>query len=163
VDGIFQQAISLTGSFNLWLALTVFAIAFISEFGFSIPCLLETIWLLVGYHIIGGNISPQFVLVFFAITMIGRGIGAVILYIVIGYGKHPLKRLFNNLAKNGPDAKPSGDWLKGRILTPVVSRISRPFTQSSVNGAGQRSNLLKWGSKLARPSAVMSLWEGSSG
>lgn len=38
---IFQQAIGLTSTFNLWLLLAIFAITLVAEFGFSIPYLLE--------------------------------------------------------------------------------------------------------------------------
>jgi membrane-associated protein len=125
MEAIFQQAIGLTSSFNLWLILTIFAITLIAEFGFSIPYLLETIWLLIGYQIIGGTISPSSIAIFFIISLIGREIGAGMLYKFSGYGRGPVTRLYQRLAKVEPGGRQPWAFLKKHIAAPVVRLIAR--------------------------------------
>jgi membrane-associated protein len=131
VDQIIQQAISLTGSFNLWLILTIFMIALIAEFGLGIPYLLETIWLLVGYHAIGGTISPASIIICCTISLVGREIGAVALYHVSRSRINPLPGLVKKAASLEFDSKASPNLLKKHILLPVIKRLVKLFYSCS--------------------------------
>ncbi len=57
LDSILQQALPFAGTFILNLVIFLFLVCAIGEFGFSIPYLLETIWLLSGHHVVSGG-SP---------------------------------------------------------------------------------------------------------
>lgn len=105
---LFAQAISLTAEFNPWLILAIFLITLVAEFGFSIPYLLETIWLLTGFSASGGTLSPVNILLFCFIGLAGREIGALLLYRVIRIGGMPFTRLFMKLeqsADRGSDSR----------------------------------------------------------
>jgi membrane-associated protein len=123
---IFQQALSLTNSFNLWLIFTIFAISLVAEFGFSIPYLLETIWLVTGYNVIDGNITPVYIVIFCIITLIGRELGAGALYQVSRYGRTPLERLYQKLAQD-LDKTPTRKPAKRYLVSPLMKLGYRFF------------------------------------
>lgn len=122
---IFNQAVSLTGSFNLWLVLAIFLITLIAEFGFSIPYLLESIWLLIGYSVSIDAISPGSVVIFCLIGLTGREIGASVLYRVSGYGSTPVLKIYDKLSALSPDWQRSRNPLKSNILLPLARFINR--------------------------------------
>ncbi len=141
---IFQQAVSLTASLNIWLVLTIFAISLVAEFGFSIPYLLETIWLIIGYNVIAGYLPPVYLLLFCSTTLIGREIGAGALYKVSGYGRTPLARLYQKMADD-LDKKPSGTPLKKFLVAPVIRLVHRFLVmhvphKAKIEGVHQKVN-----------------------
>jgi len=150
---IFQQAISLTSSFNLWLIITIFAITMVAEFGLSIPYLLETIWLLTGYHTIGGDISPVSVVAFCTISLIGREIGAVALYKIAGYGRGPLARLFYKITDDRPDGKLTTGRFKRYIMLPAAKFVGKHFVPRAHNRSSGKTHQSNFGSRFIRPSA----------
>ncbi len=131
MGGIFQQAIGLTGTFNLWIILIIFAINMFGEFGFSIPYLMETIWLIVGYHVIGGTIPPEIILLFCVISLIGREVGAGMLYKISGYGRSPLLRMFHRIIQNNPGGEPL-PVLKRRVVIPIARLVDKFFMPHSM-------------------------------
>jgi membrane-associated protein len=146
MGGVFQQAVSLTGSFNLWLVLTIFLIAFIAEFGFSIPYLFETIWLLTGYHLSGGGLSPASILLFCFISLIGREIGAGALYKISGMGSTPVTRWLGQLNLIYLENSASSNPLKKYILFPVIKLIKNVVAKLSRgdNPGGMSGTLSKY-------------------
>ncbi len=149
---IYQQAISLTGSLNLWLILTVFAISLVAEFGFSIPYLLETIWLITGYNIIAGNLPPSYIAILCAITLVGREAGACTLYKVSGFGRTPLSRLYQKMAQDLERA-PSR-WSLRRYITMPVMKLAKRYLVMHAAGAGGKGRPAKAASRTFCPSTL---------
>ncbi len=151
MGGVFQQAVSLTGSFNLWLVLAIFLIALIAEFGFSIPYLFETIWLLTGYHLSGGGLSPASILLFCFISLIGREIGAGALYKLSGMGSTPVTRWLGQLNLIYLENSASRNPLKKYILFPIIKLIKKIIGKLSQSDNPGAANVL---SKYLCPSPL---------
>lgn len=124
LGGVFQQAFSLTGSFSLWLILIIFLLALVAEFGFSIPYLFETIWVLVGYSINGGSLNPPEIGLYCFISLVGRLIGAGLLYKISGISSIPLARIFKKLHFLQTDENTAGNCLKNFVLARPVKLLS---------------------------------------
>jgi membrane-associated protein len=126
-ENISSQILALTGSLNIWLVISIFILFPISEFGLSIPYLMESMWILVGYH---ARHSPVFAAELPILLMAGvfaRSGGATAFYSLIGLGRSwilKVYRRFFGFALN-PDA-PAGNSLPARVLRRL--NLSSPFT-----------------------------------
>lgn len=89
-----QQVLAFTGSLNIQLVILLYLITAIGEFGFSIPYLLETIWILTGYHLATGSITPVDMGVIWVASQAGRQTGASLLYYLSRFGSMPLIKLY---------------------------------------------------------------------
>jgi membrane-associated protein len=134
---LFQQVINLTGSFNTGLILAIFLLTLISEFGFSLPYLIESIWLLVGYHIARGMITPEFIVLFCLTSLVGRQVGAFTLYKISGLGSTPFTRLYNRIIAPSLREREGESWFRKRLVTPIAGLIAKNFTPVSVKNAGE--------------------------
>lgn len=94
LDSVLQQALAFVGTFNINLVIFLFLICAIGEFGVSIPYLLETIWLLSGYHAGSGVIPPWDILLLWLAAQAGRQTGGALLYYVSRFGSLPLMKLY---------------------------------------------------------------------
>jgi membrane protein DedA with SNARE-associated domain len=94
LQGIFDQVISLLGTASPQVALVVFLICAVGEFGFSIPFILETFLILCGYQLSKGQLSPFSLALLITGTVGGRVAGSVILYYLSRYGSLPLIRFY---------------------------------------------------------------------
>lgn len=95
LDSIIQEVLILAGTFNLKLVIFLFLVCSIGEFGlFSIPYLLETVWLLSGYNLITGALSPLHLVLLWCVAQAGRQTGAVVLYYLGRFGIVPLEKLY---------------------------------------------------------------------
>jgi len=140
--GVFQQVVNLTVSFNAGLILAIFLLTLISEFGFSFPYLIESIWLLIGYNISQGMITPEFVVLFCLTSMAGRQVGAFSLYKISGFGSTPLSRLYNKLISAGSNERKTKTRLRKYFLAPVANMVEKNFTPCPLkegNGRGLQS------------------------
>ncbi len=97
LDSLLHAISDFTGALTPALALTIFLITCIGEFGFSVPYLLETIWLLTGYHVANGTLMPFHFLLIFLCAESGRLSGALGLYFVCHLGSRPLMRLYRRI------------------------------------------------------------------
>jgi len=95
VSRIFEQVIGLINTNGLLVALILLVICAIGEFGFSIPYLLETVWLIAGHQFSQGKLFPSTLLLLLAGTSLGRELGAIILYYLSRYGSMPLIRFYH--------------------------------------------------------------------
>ncbi len=95
VQGLLEQVVSLIGNATPQVTLILFALCAIGEFGFSIPFLLETVWLLAGYQVSSGLLSPFSLALLVAGTIAGREAGSVVLYYLSRYGSMPLIRFYH--------------------------------------------------------------------
>jgi membrane-associated protein len=109
-EGIAQEILSIAGTFNLKLIIFLFLICSIGEFGlFSIPYLLETIWLLSGYNLGSGVLAPYKMVLLWLIAQAGRQTGAILLYYLGQYGSMPLKKLYRRYFEASISNKLSGN------------------------------------------------------
>lgn len=95
--GILQHIVALTATLDPRMALFLFVICAIGEFHISIPYVLESIWLLVGYQLGSGVLSPIQLLGLWLAAQLGRQFGAIALYRVGRYGTPSLVRFYEKL------------------------------------------------------------------
>jgi membrane-associated protein len=96
-EQIFQEVLTFAGTFNLWLILSVFVILFFTEFGLSIPYLLETIWMLCGYNVLSGTLSPFHLLLLWLIAIAGRFAGATILFHLAKWNRGWIMKIYSRV------------------------------------------------------------------
>jgi hypothetical protein len=70
------QVLGLTVVFNPWMLLAIFVMTLVAEFGVSIPLLMESVWLFTGYNFVSGTISAEHLVIFIAVGLVGRLLGA---------------------------------------------------------------------------------------
>jgi membrane-associated protein len=95
LEDITREILAFAGTFNIWLVLTIFLLLSIGEFGISIPYVMETIWILAGYHTVIGTLSIPDLIVLWLVAVAGRTVGAVALYHVAGLGRGAIMRLYH--------------------------------------------------------------------
>lgn len=94
LESILQQVASYAGDFSPRLVVLLFLLLAIGEFGiFSIPYLLETVWLLSGYNFSTGRISFLELAILWLSAQAGRQAGIITLYYLSRLGSLPLKKL----------------------------------------------------------------------
>lgn len=89
-----QQILTFTGTFNFHLVLFLFIICAIGEFSISVPYLLETVWLLSGYNLGTGTLSPYQIVLLWLAAQAGRQVGAIALYHVSRLGSTPIMKFY---------------------------------------------------------------------
>jgi len=80
IADIIKEIITFAGTYNPLLIICLFVLLLLNEFGFFIPCLLETIWIIVGYNLHVGSISVYQAVALMAASMAGHLTGSLILY-----------------------------------------------------------------------------------
>jgi hypothetical protein len=93
-SGLLSQALGITSTFNPKIAILLFLLCVVGEIGFALPYILETIWLLAGYQLARGALSPVDILLIWLIAQAGRQTGSLVLYFSGVYGLPPLRRFF---------------------------------------------------------------------
>jgi membrane protein DedA with SNARE-associated domain len=94
LDSILAQVLEITGTFNPKIAIILFLLCAIGEVGFALPYILETIWLMAGYQLSQGNLSPLDILYIWLIAQAGRQTGNIGLYYSGMVGMIPLRKLY---------------------------------------------------------------------
>ena len=128
---IFQEILKFAGTFNIWLVLAIFIVLAVGEFSIAIPYLLETIWILNGYHVITGIVSVPELVALMLVAMAGRAVGVIVFYYLVRYSGTRVLRIYNRLfrkasSRNGPEATVNN------LIDNILSRIN---TLSSVSVA----------------------------
>jgi membrane protein DedA with SNARE-associated domain len=95
LEGLLQNIVQLTATFNLQLAIPLCIISLIGEIWVSVPLLLELVWLNVGINLGKGLLSPWHMLGFFAASQVGRQIGALVLYRIAMFGLPALNKFYH--------------------------------------------------------------------
>ena len=90
------QILALTATLDPRTAALLFVICAIGEFGISIPYVLESVWLLVGYQLGAGVLSPLHLVGLWLAAQCGRQAGSMALYHVARFGSIPLIRFYHN-------------------------------------------------------------------
>jgi hypothetical protein len=93
-SGFLAQALEITSSFNLKIAILLYLLCAIGEIGFGLPYILETIWLLAGYNLAHHTLSPINLLLIWLVAQAGRQSGSVALYYSGVIGLIPLKKFY---------------------------------------------------------------------
>ncbi len=94
LDSIIQQALNIAGTFNLTLVVLLFSICVIGEFHIAVPYLLETVWLLAGYHVGSGALSPFALFLLWLAAQAGRQVGATALFYLTRLGSVSVSRIY---------------------------------------------------------------------
>jgi membrane-associated protein len=97
LESALQQIVSFTATLDPRMAALLFVLCSIGEFGFSIPYVLESIWLLVGFQLGHGVLSPLHLAVLWLAAQCGRQVGSMGLYRVARFGTPSLTRFYNKL------------------------------------------------------------------
>ncbi len=116
------QILALTTTLDPRMAAFLFVICAIGEFGISIPYVLESIWLLVGYQLGAGALSPLHLAILWLAAQCGRQVGAVGLYHVGRLGSIPLVRFYNKQRVSRFTSKLANSKVLNRI------NLSSPFS-----------------------------------
>jgi membrane-associated protein len=96
-QNIASEILSFTGNANVLLVISIFIVLAISEFGVSIPYLMETVWILIGYHALNGSLSFYYVLILWVAAMGGRTMGAIILYHIARFGGNGIMKIYRRI------------------------------------------------------------------
>jgi membrane-associated protein len=98
-QSITSQILNFTGTANSWLIIALFLLLSVSEFGLSIPYLMETVWILVGYQALTGSMPVYFVVVLWLTAMAGRTAGALVLYHLASFSGSWIVRFYRRIFK----------------------------------------------------------------
>lgn len=123
LETFFAHGLNLIGTFNLKVVIYLFLLCLLSEaLAFSIPCLLETTWLLAGYQLSKGALVFPYLVLLWASAQFGRQIGSLLLYKLCRIGIAPLAKY-----KNHFKIKP---FLDNGVSSGIISRLSllSPFS-----------------------------------
>jgi len=89
-----NQSLSYAGTFSLEMILILLVVCLIGEgIGVSVPYLLETIWLMAGYHLANGSLSVVQLTLLLLAAQVGRQGGLLALYNFSRSGSALLVRL----------------------------------------------------------------------
>jgi len=97
LDEISRQIVTFASTFNLWLVVSIFLVLAVNEFGFVIPYLMETIWILAGYHVRIGVLPVYELVLLMAVAMAGRVLGSLLFYSVVGLGSQRVMRVYRRI------------------------------------------------------------------
>ena len=130
LEDVSRQIIAFTGTFNIWLMLVIFLSLSIGEFGLAIPYVMESIWILVGYHIISGALSIPQLLILLAISLVARLVGAFALYRLTWLERGPIMRLYHRLFGSVLKEETNEGNNKKPLLVRILHRIklSSPYS-----------------------------------
>jgi len=93
----FHNIVSFTATQDPRTVLLLLVWCLIGELGISIPYVLESFWLLVGFNAGAGLISPWYIIVLWIAAQIGRQIGNIGLYFIARLGVPVLAGFFHKI------------------------------------------------------------------
>ena len=97
----FRQILNFVGTFNPELVCLLFALCFCGEILLaSVPYLLETVWLMAGYNLAAGILSPFHLVLLWLVALMGRECGVLLLFSVSRLGRLPLTRLYQKYVES---------------------------------------------------------------
>jgi hypothetical protein len=136
-DNITKEVLSFAGTFNIILAVSLFLILAINEFGLCIPYLLETVWILTGFHFKTGSLSLNEVVLIWVAVACGRMAGAWLFYSLVKLGSPGIMNLYRrtfgqylaaHTAENSKNKSfPVKLWRKINLLSPYSVAFGRLF------------------------------------
>lgn len=94
LSGLLSQALEITSTFNPKIAIILFLLCSIGEIGFTLPYILETIWLIAGYQLGIGTLPFLDLILIWLVAQAGRQTGSLVLYYSGVLGLTPLKKYY---------------------------------------------------------------------
>ena len=94
LSGFLAQALEATSTFNPKIAIILFLLCAIGEIGFTLPYILETIWLIAGYQLGTRNLEPLDLFLIWLVAQAGRQTGSFVLYFSGVLGLAPLRKFY---------------------------------------------------------------------
>jgi membrane-associated protein len=94
LEGFLSEVLQITGTFNLRISVILFLLCAIGEVGFTLPYILETIWLMAGFQLAQGALTALDVFYIWLIAQAGRQAGNFGLYYSGRLGMIPLRKLY---------------------------------------------------------------------
>ena len=76
LENVLSQIVGFTATLDPRMAALLFLICAIGEFGISVPYVLESVWLLVGYQLGAGVLSPLEMVGLWLAAQCGRQAGS---------------------------------------------------------------------------------------
>ena len=123
-----KQIMNFMGTFNLQLVCLLFLLCLCGEILLaSVPYLLETVWLVAGYSLAAGTLSPFHLALLWLIAVLGRESGVFLLFSATRLSSLPLTRLYQKYVQTRIKKFSANDNWFSRILQKLESYIS-PFT-----------------------------------
>jgi membrane-associated protein len=107
-QSITREILEFTGTANIWLVVSLLVMLSISEFGLSIPYLMETVWILAGYQALNGSMPVYFLVLLWFTAMCGRTLGAVVLYHLARFSSSGLMRLYRRIFRSALQVREPG-------------------------------------------------------
>jgi membrane-associated protein len=123
LEHFLSQIPQLTANLDPRTAVFLFVICAMGELVASIPYILESIWLLAGYQLGAGVLSPLQLIGLWLAAQSGRQTGTLALYFTIRLGSSPLARLYRKITT-------SKFWPRVTSNNKLLSRIrlTSPFS-----------------------------------
>jgi membrane-associated protein len=123
-----KHILNFMGTFNLQLVLLLFLLCLCGEILLaSVPYLLETVWLMAGYSVTAGTLSPFHLVLLWLIALAGRETGVLLLFSASRLGSLPLTRLYQKYVGARVKKFSGNDNWFSKTLQKLESYIS-PFT-----------------------------------
>lgn len=95
LENALAQVLQLTSALDPRTAALLFIICAIGEFGVSVPYVLESMWLLIGYHFGISSLSPFHLLGLWLAAQVGRQVGSMTLYRLARFGTNPIIKFYH--------------------------------------------------------------------
>jgi membrane-associated protein len=122
---LLKQIPVFIGTFDLQLVLLLLALCFLGElFLASIPYLLETVWIVAGFNVAAGLLTPVQLLILWLAALAGREAGVLLLFSVSRLGSLPLTKLYQKyLEKRFKRFAGKDNWM-AKISKKLDARLS---------------------------------------
>jgi len=132
-NNLFQEIVHFAGTFSPLLLLVIFLALLVSEFEIFIPYLMETIWILTGYSVAAGVITPPQLITMMLVAICGRAAGAAVFYLLVRYSSSGVLRFYGRFFHSRINASRDNNPLLNKVirriktLSPVSVAFGRLF------------------------------------
>jgi membrane-associated protein len=128
LEQLFAPLLHLTSTFDLRAAVLLFLLCAVSDLSISVPYVLESVWLLAGYYLGAGTLTPLGMFGLWLAAVAGRLAGSLALYGVLRFGARPLAWFYEKLRR-------LPFWPRGAFNRKISERIK---SMSAFSGAYAR-------------------------
>ena len=128
MEDFLKQVLNFVATFSPQLVLLLFLICALGELWIiSVPYLLETVWLLAGYNVSIGILSPFHAVLLWLVAQAGRQTGVLVLSSLSRLGSIPLTRLYQKYVAQRFKNSAGEENRLSKILNKIDSYLS-PFS-----------------------------------
>jgi hypothetical protein len=126
LESFLSQILNILGTFSPQIVVILFLICFVGEgLGFTIPALLETVWLTTGYQLSRGGSPFYYVLALLLTAQAGRQFGSLLFFYLSRLTSGPLLRLTDYLHLRRAVNKSSELIHRVNLLSPYSVAMGR--------------------------------------